>query len=237
MSTPDIIFENDELIAVNKPAGLIVHSDGRTREPSLAQWLLEKYPELGSVGEPWISPQGERVLIAGIAHRLDRTTSGVILVAKTNAMYAYLKNEFKARRVQKVYRAFVYGHMQGEGKIIAEIMRTSEPPRRWHARPCDESDKRAAITEWSVLQNIGEATYLELRPKTGRTHQLRVHLASIGHPIVADRLYALDRESTLGFNRPALHAHSVFLMLLGKSETFTALLPDDFDTAIKEARR
>src|SRR5262245_59109195 len=101
---PEVIAETNHVIVVNKPAGLIVHSDGRTEESSLAEWLIATYPELGEVGEPWISPQGESVRVAGIVHRLDRTTSGVVLVAKTPEMFAYLKNEFKERRVEKVYR-------------------------------------------------------------------------------------------------------------------------------------
>ena len=234
-------------MALDKPAGLIVHSDGRTQEPSLAQWLLREYPALERVGEPWISPQGERVLLPGIVHRLDRTTSGVIIVAKTPEMYAYLKNEFKERRVEKVYRAFVYGHMEtAQGKIVAEIMRTKKLPRKWYARACEETDNRAAITEWSLIKhladpNTGEpASYVEVRPLTGRTHQIRVHFASIGHPIVADHLYRGDRASSeevlrpagrMCFARPALHAYSISLVLKGKKETFVAPLPDDFNIA------
>ena len=230
-----VLAETDGILALDKPAGLIVHSDGRTKEPSVAEWIEEKYPTLASVGEPWISPQGERVPLPGIVHRLDRTTSGVMLVAKTAEAYAYLKGEFKARRVEKVYRAFVYGHMGAEeGKIVAEIMRSSEQPKRWYAHACDETDRRAAITEWRLLKRLedpstGEpASYVEVQPKTGRTHQIRVHLASIGHPLVGDHLYAEGRTPILGFTRPALHAHSISLMLKGKKETFSAQLPADF---------
>ena len=233
-----VLAETDEVVVLDKPAGLIVHSDGRTKEPSVAEWVLEKYPALASVGEPWISPQGERVPLPGIVHRLDRTTSGVMLVAKTAEAYAYLKGEFKARRVEKVYRAFVYGHMGAEeGKIVAEIMRSSELPKKWYARPCDKSDKRAAITEWRLLKRLedpstGEpASYVEVQPKTGRTHQTRVHLATTGPPVVADHLYAPDRTPILGFTRPALHAYSISLVLEGKKETFTAALPTDFQVA------
>lgn len=230
---PRIIAETNEIIAVDKPAGLIVHSDGRTVEPSLAEWLIKKNPQLADVGEPWVSPQGERVPVAGIVHRLDRTTSGVVLVAKTPALFAYLKNEFRERRVDKKYLAFVYGHMKEDsGRIVAEIMRSSEPPKRWYARPCDESDVRAAITEWHVLKRFeadGEpVSYLELSPKTGRTHQLRVHLASIGHPVVADHLYAPECQPLLNFTRPALHAQSISLIVNGRRETFSAPLPSDF---------
>lgn len=232
---PTILAETEDVLVLDKPAGLIVHSDGRTHEPTLTDWLLAKFPALADVGEPWISPQGERVPLPGIVHRLDRTTSGVLLVAKTPEMYTYLKNEFKERRVEKIYRAFVYGHMESrEGKIIAEIMRTSEVPRRWYSRPCDEGDKRAAITGWHLLNHLtdpetGEsASYIEIYPHTGRTHQIRVHLASIQHPVIADHLYAADRAPVLGFKRPALHAYRISLTLRDKREVFTSPLPPDF---------
>ncbi len=228
-----VIAEMDEVLVLDKPAGLIVHSDGRTQEPTLADWILKEYPTLKSVGESWTSPQGERVLLPGIVHRLDRTTSGVMLVAKTSEVYAYLKNEFKERRVEKIYRAFVYGHMEtAEGKIVAEIMRSSEPPKHWYSQPCEESNTRAAITEWRLLKHLADpatgdpASYVEVQPKTGRTHQIRVHLASIGHPIVADHLYATDKTPILGFRRPALHAYSISVVLSGKKETFLAPLPE-----------
>lgn len=229
---PTVIAETDELLVLDKPAGLIVHSDGRTKEPSVADWILQKYPALLSVGEPWMSPQGEHIPLPGIVHRLDRTTSGILLVAKTQEAYVYLKNEFKERRVEKVYRAFVYGHMEQEaGKVVAEVMRTSEIPKKWYARPCEESDKRTAITGWELLKQLEEAAYLEVRPRTGRTHQIRVHLASIGHAIVADHLYSPDRPPILGFQRPALHAYGISLTLSGQKATFTAPLPADFRAA------
>jgi 23S rRNA pseudouridine1911/1915/1917 synthase len=231
---PTVLAETTDLLVLNKPAGLIVHRDGRNDEPSVAQWLHENYPALASVGESWTSPQGEVIPLPGIVHRLDRSTSGVLLVAKTNEMYAYLKNEFKERRVEKVYRAYVYGRMEKEeGRIVAEIARSSTPPKKWYAKLCKESDVRAAITDWKLLQNLPEdAAYIEVRPRTGRTHQIRVHLASIGHPVVGDPLYSADRATSEEILSPAgrmcLHAHSISLMLGGKQEVFTAPLPPDF---------
>lgn len=231
MREPVIVGETESVLAIDKPAGLIVHSDGRTKEPSLAEWLARIRPELCEIGEPWVSPQGEQIAVSGIAHRLDRTTSGVVLVAKTNEVFAELKAMFKARRVRKIYRAVVYGGIAPAGEIIAEIMRSSTPPRRWYARPCDESDTRAAITAWRLLKTLESediASYIEVEPRTGRTHQIRVHCASIGHPIVADHLYAPERAPILGFTRPALHAFSITLTINGREHTFTAPLPLDF---------
>ena len=212
---------------MDKPAGLIVHSDGRTEEPSVAAWLLERYPALADVGEPWVSPQGERVPLAGIVHRLDRATSGALLVAKTREMWAYLKEEFKARRIAKTYHAYVYGEMEEkEETIIAELMRSSEPRRRWYARPTTLEDGRAAITDWKLLKNLKGTAYLQLHPQTGRTHQLRVHLASIGHPVIGDPLYAPGHPPA---SRMFLHASSLsFVLPSGLPQTFAAPLPPDF---------
>lgn len=238
---PSVLFESKELLVIDKPMGLIVHRDGRTFEPSVAEWVLHHYPELADVGEPWTSPQGETISLPGIVHRLDRTTSGVLLIAKTAEMYQYMKQQFRERKIEKTYRAWVYGHMnpsnssgQASGTIIAEIVRTKDVPKRWMARPTTREDARAAITNWTVQKEItdpttGEAaSLLEITPETGRTHQIRVHLASIDHPIVADHLYAAVRNPILGFSRPALHAHGISLVIDGKRHTFTAPLPHDF---------
>jgi len=232
-----VLVETNDLLVIHKQAGLIVHSDGRTVEPSVAEWIAEHYPAMREVGEPWVSPQGEKVRVCGLVHRLDRTTSGVLVAAKTNEMFAYLRGEFKERRVEKKYHALVYGEMEKNyGCVVAEIVRTSEKPRRWAARPCEENDIRAAITEWKVLKVLESesdpVSYLELFPKTGRTHQLRVHLASIGHPIVADHLYAPDKPALLGFTRPALHAAAISFVLHGETMIFEAPPPDDFRDTI-----
>lgn len=237
---PRVVAEAPEYLVLDKPAGLICHSDGRTVEASVAEWLAEHYPETQAVGEPWVSPQGEVVPVCGLVHRLDRTTSGVLIVARTRDMWDYLRSEFKARRVEKEYRAVVYGHVSGErGRIVAEIARSGDKPKRWYAKDCDESHIRAAITEWHVLSRgtspEGEPyTHLALFPKTGRTHQLRVHLAHIGHPIVADHLYAPHQAPILGFSRPALHAYAIsFALSQGERVRNEAQLPEGFALAAK----
>lgn len=233
---PKILFDSGELLAIDKPAGLIVHSDGRTKEPSLAEWLLERYPFLKDVGEPWISPQGQSFPVAGIVHRLDRTTSGVVVAAKTNETFAKLKQLFKERRVEKTYLAYVYGHMEQEaGRIVAEIARSASPPKKWYAIPTSEDEKRAAITHWKLIKRGSDGgepySYIEVHPQTGRTHQIRVHLSSTGHPIVADHLYAAAKQRLLGFKRPALHASSISFPWGGSHSAFAAPLPPDFPQA------
>jgi len=244
MKDPQVIFEDDSVLVINKPAGLIVHSDGRTTEPSVAEWVLAHYPVMKDVGELWVSPQGEAVARPGIVHRLDRTTSGVMILAKTTGAYAALKSEFQSRTVGKEYRAYVYGHpREDNGTIEAEIVRLRSTPPRWGVKRTGEEKKhRAAVTAWRILKRgvapysdvghpnmTGEVSYMALSPKTGRTHQLRVHLKHLGYPIVCDPLYAKDKPCLLGFSRPALHAFQLSITLpSGKLETFKAPLPDDF---------
>lgn len=240
---PEILYEDSDVLVINKPAGLIVHSDGRTKEPSVVEWILEKYPALKDVGEPWTSPQGEIVPRPGIVHRLDRTTSGVIVIAKTKEAHAFLKQQFQGRTIEKVYDAIVYGHpKEDSGVIEMEIGRTKTDPRKWSAQYGKKGKLRAAITEWNVLARgidpeTGEKiTHIEARPKTGRTHQIRVHLKAIHHPIVCDHLYAEGKVCLLGFTRPALHARSLTLTLLsGDIKTFTAPTPLEFSNIQQNA--
>jgi 23S rRNA pseudouridine1911/1915/1917 synthase len=240
MSEPTVIFEDDDVIIIDKPSGLIVHSDGRTAEPSVAEWVVEHYPETHGVGEPWLSPQGETVDRPGIVHRLDRATSGIMVVAKTQTAHAFLKNEFQKRLVSKEYRAFVYGQPKADrGVIDAEIERVRSTPPRWSARMRGQGTRRAALTEWEVVRRgadkeTGEkVSLLAARPKTGRTHQIRVHLQSINLPVICDPLYAKGRSHLLGFERLALHAFRLSLTLPnGASKTFEAPLPSDFEHAM-----
>jgi len=235
------LYEDDDVLVVNKPAGLIAHSDGRTVEPALVDWIVEHYPQTKDVGEPWVSPQGEVIARPGLVHRLDRATSGVMVVAKTQDAYAFLKQQFQDRLVEKVYRAFVYGHPKQDGGVIeAEIGRSSTVPKRWSAQFGARGTKRAAITEWRVLRRgadpeTGEkVSLIEARPKTGRTHQIRVHLKAIHHPVLFDPLYATGKPRLLGFSRPALHALQLSLTLpSGKWMTFEAPLPEDFQRAVE----
>ncbi len=240
MEEPIILYEDADVLVINKPAGLIVHSDGRTVEPSVAEWVLEHYPSVRGVGEPWTSPQGEVIDRPGIVHRLDRTTSGIMVIAKRAGAHAFLKEQFQSRSIEKEYRAYVYGQPKDEGGIIeAEIGRTRTDPPRWSAQFGKKGNLRAAITEWSVLkrgadQSGEKVALLSVRPKTGRTHQIRVHLKAIHHPIIADPLYATGKPLLLGFTRPALHAYSLTLMLpRGERVTFEAPFPADFLSAEK----
>ncbi|HEX8946616.1 MAG TPA: RluA family pseudouridine synthase [Candidatus Paceibacterota bacterium] len=236
-----VLYEDDDVLVINKPAGLIVHSDGRTEEPSVAEWVLTHYPHMAEVGEPWTSPQGEVVARPGIVHRLDRDTSGVMILAKTPEAHVFLKQQFQDRTTEKTYRAFVYGHpVQDHGTIEAEIVRIRSVPPRWGVRRAGEERKhRAAVTDWRVLarerdpETNEKVALMEARPKTGRTHQIRVHFKYLNHPVVCDPLYAKGRPCLLGFSRQALHAFSLAIELpSGARRTFEAPLPADFAAAL-----
>jgi 23S rRNA pseudouridine1911/1915/1917 synthase len=230
---PTILYEDAHIVVIDKPAGLIVHSDGRTVEPSVAEWVLEHFPETKDVGEPWTSPQGTLVPRPGIVHRLDRTTSGVMVLARTREAHAFLKKQFQDRTVRKEYLATVYGEpKENGGRIEKEIVRIKSVPPRWGVSRGEENKKRAAVTDWQVVRRFlldGESyTLLSVSPKTGRTHQIRVHLKAIGFPIVCDHLYAQGKLCPAGLMRPALHAERLTIFIPeGGERTFSAPLPAD----------
>lgn len=229
---PEIIYEDGAMLAVNKPAGLVVHADGRTKEPTLTDWVLEKYPELKDVGGMHTLDSGRYAPRAGILHRLDRETSGVIVIAKNDETFYFLQRQFLDHSVQKTYLAFVSGTPSPqEGTIDLPIGRSKSDFRQWTVGADARGTLRTALTEYRVLKTNGEFSLLELHPKTGRTHQLRVHLKAHGHPIVCDARYGTP--PALGFTRLALHAQKLQLKTEeGTPKTFEAPLPADFETAL-----
>lgn len=230
-----IIYEDESVLAVNKPAGLMVHGDGRTRTATLTDWLLEKYPSIAEVGEPWTDSVGNIIQRPGIVHRIDKETSGVLIIAKNQRTFEYLKQQFKNREVEKVYNAFVYGVLDEKSTTIdMPIGRSKKDFRLWSTGKQARGTLRPAVTAYEVLAQSQAASFTEVRPKTGRTHQIRVHFKSIGHPVVCDKRYAPKRDCILGFTRLALHARSVtFSLPNGTTITVEAPLPDDFKHAQK----
>jgi 23S rRNA pseudouridine1911/1915/1917 synthase len=243
------------VLGLNKPSGLMVHSDGRREELTLVDWINQNYPDLSEVGEQQILQNGEKIKRPGIVHRLDRETSGVILVAKTKEAHAFLKKQFQQRKIEKIYNAVVWGGFAEDklsGVIDKPIGRSASDFRKWSAEYGAKGELREAVTEYKVLvqrkfKNLaytkiqrssensveGEFAYLELRPKTGRTHQIRVHLKAISHPVVCDKLYSNNMcgaQSCLGFDRLALHALSIKIEL--PNSTFVLIespLPPEFE--------
>lgn len=225
-----IVFEDTNMLVLDKPTGLAVHYDGRTEELTLVDWLLEHYPDIRGVGEPMTLQNGMVIERPGIVHRLDRDTSGIIIVAKTQEAFLHLKQQFHDRLAEKEYRAFVYGLVKDDmGVIDLAIGRQKSNPTLWSATRGAKGNLREARTEYKTLACSPAASALALFPKTGRTHQLRVHCKAINHPIIHDKLYAPKREPLLGFSRLALHAFALTITLpTGAVTRFEAPLPDDF---------
>jgi 23S rRNA pseudouridine1911/1915/1917 synthase len=191
-----VLYEDDAVVAIDKPAGMVVHAGAGVHSGTLVNALLHHFGALSGVG-------GE--LRPGIVHRLDRYTSGVLLVAKTDAAHRDLAAQFASREVEKVYLALVQGRVRQEsGRIEKAISR--DPVRRTRMTARSEAG-RAAWSEYRVLRRFAKFTLLEVRIGTGRTHQIRVHLSSIGHPVVGDTLYGARAEAELG--RFFLHAHRI----------------------------
>jgi 23S rRNA pseudouridine1911/1915/1917 synthase len=227
--SPEILYEDENILAVNKPAGLVVHKDGRTKEPSVAEWLVEKYPEVKGVGE---QTEDDR---SGVVHRIDRETSGVLLLAKTKSGFDCLKEQFQNREIQKIYYTFVHGVMkETHGTISLPIGRSASDFRKFSASRGAKGEMREATTYFQVLKQTDDVALVEVRPKTGRTHQIRVHMSALQRPVVVDKLYGASKESILGFDRLALHAREIqFKDVSGEEHTVTAPFPQDFLNAFE----
>ena len=236
MSMVEHVYEDDDLLVVNKPAGLLVHPDGRLQEPTLCDWFVGQYPQAKGVGEPIELSDGAVIERPGVVHRLDRETSGVLVLAKTQEAHAHLKAQFQNRDVQKEYAAFAWGEMkQEEGEIDRPIGRSKNDFRKWTAQRGTKGMLRPAFTRYSVLGRSAGFSYVSLEPTTGRTHQLRVHLKAVNYPIVCDKLYAQKQGCALGFERLALHAQKLtFMNLAGEQVSAEAPLPRDFSHALGE---
>lgn len=221
-----VVAETDEFVVINKPAGLLVHQASVTKqEPTLVDWLVKRYPEIKSVGVS---------LRPGIVHRLDRDTSGLMVVAKTPAMFEHLKKQFAERLVKKTYIALVHGRLrQDEGEINQPIGR-SRNTGRMAVRPHEafEQDK-PAVTKFQVIKRLRKPyTLIHAYPLTGRTHQIRAHFMAFGHPVAGDLVYTVKKQPTkLHMGRHFLHAETLqFTDLQGRSHEFTVPLPPDLQT-------
>jgi 23S rRNA pseudouridine1911/1915/1917 synthase len=212
----DVVYEDDDLLVIDKPAGMVVHPAHGHRSGTLVNALLALYPQLAEVGG------AER---AGIVHRLDKDTSGLILVAKHGAAQKELQRQFKHHAVEKVYLALLEGRLEpAQGIIDAPIGRD----KRRRKQMAVVRSGRQANTAYRVVERLGGYTLAEVRPQTGRTHQIRVHLAFIGHPVVGDRVYGYRRQR-LRLRRQFLHAQTISFRLPSTHEVveFHSPLPDD----------
>jgi 23S rRNA pseudouridine1911/1915/1917 synthase len=229
-----ILYEDENLLVINKPAGIATHPDSHTKEGTVSDWFEAKYPESKDVGEPLMLPDGTIVRKPGIVHRLDRDTSGVMALVKNQETHAFLKEAFLARDVHKQYLAFVYGTFKEEKKGVIDfaIGRSRKDFRLRSAQPKAKGRMREALTRWEVLGETGTHSLLMAEPLTGRTHQIRVHLKAVHHPIVCDPLYAPKQKCDLGFSRLGLHAYRLDIPLQnGKRLSVSAPLPEELERA------
>lgn len=229
----EIIYEDKDLMVINKQPGLLIHPTLIQRRHTLANALVARYPQIMKVGENALRP--------GIVHRLDKDTSGLMVIAKTQESFSHLKNQFLGRTIQKTYLALIEGVPQDKEGLIRFQIRPSKSNRlkKVAVKNLDTSGKRSvrtAETHYKVREAIGNAFALvEVMPKTGRTHQIRVHLSAISHPVVGDRLYGAKNGLA---KRQMLHAYKLELVLpSGKIASFEAEPPEDMQSLISLLRK
>lgn len=222
-----VVYENADLVVIDKPAGMVVHPALGHPQGTLVNAMLAHDPEMEGIG-------GE--LRPGIVHRLDKDTSGLILVAKNDRALHALQDQFRLRKVKKVYLALSDGHPPTPtGRIEAAIGRDPSARKRMAIVPDDKG--RSAVSEYQVLEQFAEHTLFEMHPETGRTHQIRLHLAFLGCPIVGDTVYGRKNPS-LPLTRQFLHAARLTILLPGETtpRTFTSSLPTDLQTVLDGLR-
>jgi 23S rRNA pseudouridine1911/1915/1917 synthase len=214
----DIVFENEDLIVVNKPAGMVVHPAVGHSSGTLVNAILGYEPEIEGIG-------GEER--PGVVHRLDKETSGLILLAKNERAHRWLQDQFRLRKVEKTYLALVDGKPPTpSGRVESYIGR--DPSHRKRMAIVPESRGREAISEYKTVESFRTHTLLEFHPLTGRTHQIRLHCAFLGCPIVGDEVYGRKKFS-VEINRHFLHAYRLRIILPGETEArlFEAPLPEE----------
>lgn len=224
----DILFENDDLMVVNKPAGMVVHPAAGHDSGTLVHAVLGYDPELEGVGG---------VERPGVVHRLDKDTSGLILLAKNDRSHRWLQDQFRTRKVDKSYMTLVDGHPPTPtGRVEASIGR--DPSHRKKMAIVSVSKGREAISEYKTLESFPNHTLLEFHPLTGRTHQIRLHCLFLGCPIVGDEIYG-NRRRSLKIDRQFLHAIQLKIILPGekKPKVFEAPLPDDLVEVLDHLRK
>ena len=224
----DILFENDDMLVVNKDAGMVVHPAAGHADGTLVNAVLGYDPEIEGIG-------GEER--PGVVHRLDKETSGLILLAKNERAHRWLQDQFRLRKVEKTYLALVDGKPPTpSGRVEAHIGR--DPSHRKQMAIVSESRGREAISEYKTLEGFKSHTLLEFHPLTGRTHQIRLHCEFLGCPIVGDKVYG-RKKTSVDIDRHFLHAYRLKVILPGEAEprTFEAPLPDELENVLAALRR
>jgi 23S rRNA pseudouridine1911/1915/1917 synthase len=220
------IAETDDYLIINKPAGLTVHKPNpESPMITLADVLVKQFPNLANIGEHPLRP--------GIMHRLDKNVSGIMVIAKTQVMYIHLKQQFQSRQIKKTYLGLVYGHLpEIAGSIDFPIIRSRSG--KMVARPKSQSGKEA-VTLYETIKQFPHFTYLKLTPKTGRTHQIRLHLNALGHPLVGETLH-IPKKLKLFKNIDRIFLHALrlcFFDLQGDWQEYKAPLPPELNTILE----
>ncbi len=221
-----ILAQTDNYLVIEKPSGLLVHPTEKMEKNTLTEWLVKRFPEISTVGDdPKTRP--------GIVHRLDRSVSGLMVIARTQEMFEHLKKQFKKRTVKKTYTALVHGVVEHDVDTIDFPIARSNTNGAMAARAKNQ-DGKDALTAYEVVKRLSHHTLLVVKPKTGRTHQIRVHFFAIDHPIVGDKLYRSKHYSNDRIGKDAtrimLHATELTFKDLSKEkQSFVSDLPKEFD--------
>ena len=227
-------YEDNDLLVLNKPAGLITHPKNISdTQESATDWLIERFPKIKNVGEPFIA-SGKEVPRAGIVHRLDKDTSGLLIVAKNNEVFFYLKSLFQERKIKKYYLALVNGRPKNPSGIITAPLGRIGLKRTTKIIGDKLIDKKEALTVYKTIKEFKDHALLEVLPHTGRTHQIRVHLNSIGTPVSGDNIYGFKRaKSPSGLTRLFLHAYKLeFVSPDSKKLILECDLPEDLQKTL-----
>lgn len=248
-----LVFENDDYLIINKPAGLTVHGGPGIDGPVLTDWLRKEYPQIESVGEDPLRP--------GIVHRLDKEASGLMIIPKTQPAFNYFKKQFQNRKIIKKYQALVHGKITKDEDVINFLIKRSKDGYKMAALPSSsqnitdkqkinnrdrgtlkaQDNSKEAITEFSVLQRFINYTLLDVKIKTGRTHQIRVHFYAYGHPLLGDPLYYTKKykvkNDKVNLGRIFLVAYELgFKDLNGEKQIFKISLPLELENFLSKTR-
>ena len=228
-----VLYEDDNILAIDKPAGIVVFPEGNIQGKTMIDHILEKYPDFKNAGVP---------LRYGVVHRLDRDTSGILLVAKNSKTLEFLQKQFKDRKVVKKYLALVVGNIKNkEGKVETLIGRHPKDRNKQKVflphQPGSQG-KRIAVTSYRVIEEFPGYTLLEVTPKTGRKHQIRTQLSYLNHPITGDKLYGFKNQpKPKNLSRHFLHASYLMINLPdNKSKEFYSELPEDLKKTLENIK-
>ncbi|MEI6810951.1 MAG: RluA family pseudouridine synthase [Candidatus Nomurabacteria bacterium] len=220
-----VIFEDTNIVVLNKPSGIVMHPFDNSTEETLVDFLVVNYPDIFSIENQIILQDGRTIKLGGIVHKLDRETSGVIVVAKTKEIFYELRNQFINHSIEKTYLAVVEGIVKEDNFVIDAPLGRNKKDYKQQVNPTNpRGELRSAITGVEVITKKDNSTLVKLTPKTGRTHQLRAHMTYIMHPIVGDIVYGSKIQS----ERIMLHASNLKFKIGDKNFEFKVEAPDEF---------